>query len=148
MINRILNNKAPIIYGEGDQLRCFSDIDDVVNPLVKSMTSERAVGETINIGPDEDIISIKDLSYKILNVLNSDLEPIFVEPRPQEVKFAHCSADKSRELLDYKTSVNLDKSIEKIANWIIKRGPKEFRYHLDVEIINEKTPKTWKNKLI
>ena len=148
MINRILNNKAPIIYGEGDQMRCFSDIDDVVNPLVKSMTSERAVGETINIGPDEDIISIKDLSYKILDVLNSDLEPIFVEPRPQEVKFAHCSADKSRDLLDYKTSVNLDKSIEKIANWIIKRGPKEFRYHLDVEIINEKTPKTWKNKLI
>ena len=148
MINRILNDKAPIIYGDGEQMRCFSDIDDVVNPLVNSLTNKNAEGETINVGPDEDIISIKDLSYKILKVLNSDLEPIFVDPRPQEVKFAHCSADKSRKLLDYKTSVTLDQSIEKIANWIIKRGPKKFRYHLDVEILNNKTPKTWKNKLI
>ena len=148
MINRILNNKAPIIYGDGEQMRCFSDIDDVVNPLIKSLTNKSAEGETINVGPDEDIISIKELSFKILKVLNSDLEPIFVDPRPQEVKFAHCSADKSRELLDYKTSLTLDQSIEKIANWIIERGPKKFRYHLDVEILNNQTPKTWKNKLI
>tara|TARA_B100000035_G_scaffold39302_1_gene29631 strand:+ start:25672 stop:26676 length:1005 start_codon:yes stop_codon:yes gene_type:complete len=148
MINRILNGKPPIVYGDGEQMRCFSDIDDVVNPLINSMTNIEAEGETINVGPDEDIISIKDLAFKILKVLNSDLEPIFVAPRPQEVKFAHCSADKSRELLNYKTSVTLDQSIEKIANWIIERGPKKFRYHLDVEILNEKTPKTWKNKLI
>ena len=47
-----------------------------------------------------------------------------------------------------KKLVLIDQSIEKIANWIIERGPKKFRYHLDVEILNEKTPKTWKNKLI
>jgi UDP-glucose 4-epimerase len=147
MINRILNGKAPIIYGDGSQERCFSDIVDVVDPIINSINNQKAVGETINIGPDEDVISIKDLSYKILKVLNSDLEPIFVDPRPQEVKFAHCSAEKSRKLLGYKTSVNLDNSIEKIANWIISMGPKEFRYHLDIEILNEKTPETWKKKL-
>ena len=80
-------------------------------------------------------------------MLNSNLEPIFVDPRPQEVKFAHCSAEKSRELLGYSTSVSLDSSIEKIANWIIKVGPKKFRYHLDIEILNSKTPKTWTQKL-
>lgn len=148
MINRILNGKPPIIYGDGEQMRCFSDIDDVVNPLINSMTNKEAEGETINVGPDEDIISIKNLALKILKVLNSDLEPIYVDPRPQEVKFAHCSADKSRKLLNYNTSVTLDQSIEKIANWIIDRGPQKFRYHLDLEILNEKTPKTWKNKLI
>lgn len=147
MINRILNGKPPIIYGDGSQQRCFSDIDDVVDPIIESMYNEKAVGETINIGPDEDVISIKDLSHKILNVLNSDLEPIFVDPRPQEVKLAHCSAEKSRELLGYKTSVNLDSSIEKIANWIIEMGPKNFRYHLDIEIMNDKTPETWTKKL-
>ena len=147
MINRILNNKSPIVYGDGSQERCFSDIDDVVNPMINSITSTKAVGETINIGPDEDVISIKDLAYKILGVLNSDLEPIFVDPRPQEVKFAHCSAEKSRKLLGYNTSVSLDNSIEKIANWIISVGAKDFRYHLDIEILNEKTPKTWTKKL-
>ena len=79
--------------------------------------------------------------------MNSDLEPIFVDPRPQEVKLAHCSADKARNILGYNTSVSLDDSIEKIANWIIDVGPKKFRYHLDIEILNEKTPKTWTQKL-
>lgn len=148
MINRILQNKPPIIYGDGDQVRSFSDIDDVVNPLINSLFNKKAVGETINVGPDEDVISIKDLAFKILKVLNSNLEPIFVEERPKEVKFAHCSADKARELLDYKTSTTLDKSIEKIANWIIEKGPKKFRYHLDIEIVNNMTPKTWKDRLI
>ena len=147
MINRILNGKPPIIYGDGMQERCFSDIDDVVDPIFNSLNNSSAHGETINIGPDEDVISIKDLSYKILNVLNSDLEPMFVDPRPQEVKLAHCSADKARKILNYNTSTSLDKSIEKIANWIIKVGPKKFRYHLDIEILNEKTPKTWKERL-
>ena len=147
MINRILNGKPPIIYGDGMQERCFSDIDDVVDPIFNSLNNISAYGETINIGPDEDVISIKDLSYKILNVLNSDLEPMFVDPRPQEVKLAHCSADKARKILNYNTSTSLDKSIEKIANWIIKVGSKKFRYHLDIEILNEKTPKTWKERL-
>ncbi len=147
MINRILNGKPPIIYGDGLQERCFSDIDDVVNPMIESITSTSAIGETINIGPDEDVITIKDLAYKILNVLNSDLEPTFVDPRPQEVQLAHCSADKARKILGYNTSVSLDQSIEKIANWIIEVGPKKFRYHLDIEILNEKTPKTWTKKL-
>ena len=122
MINRILQNKPPIIYGDGEQIRCFSDIDDVVNPLINSIFNEQAVGETINVGPDEDAISIKNLAFKILKVLNSNLEPMFVPERPQEVKLAHCSADKARKLLDYQTSTTLDKSIEKIADWIIEKG--------------------------
>ena len=100
---------------------CFSDIDDVVNPIINSLTNPNAVAETINIGPDEDVISIVELSEKILKVLNSNFRrPIFVDPRPQEVAFAHCSAEKARNLLDYKTTVPLDQSIEKIADWIIK----------------------------
>ena len=148
MINRILQNKPPIIYGDGEQIRCFSDIDDVVNPLINSIFNEQAVGETINVGPDEDAISIKNLAFKILKVLNSNLEPIFVPERPQEVKLAHCSADKARKLLDYQTSTTLDTSIEKIADWIIEKGSKQFRYHLDIEILNDMTPNTWKDKLI
>ena len=147
MINRILNGKPPIIYGDGSQERCFSDINDVVHPIIRSVDNEAAVGETINIGPDEDVISIKELANKVLKVLNSDLEPIYVDPRPQEVKLAHCSADKARKLLGYTTSVKLDNSIEKIANWIIEVGPKDFRYHLDIEILNDKTPETWTKKL-
>jgi len=148
MINRILNDKSPIIYGDGEQVRCFSDIDDVVNPLINSITNDDAIGETINVGPDENAITINQLADIVLKTLNSNLEPIYVDERPQEVKFAHCSADKARDLLGYNTTVNLEESITKIAEWIISKGKKDFRYHLDVEILNNRTPKTWKDKLI
>ena len=148
MINRVLNDKPPIIYGDGEQQRSFSDIDDVVNPMMNSIFNEKCIKETINVGPDEHVITINELAEKVLKVLNSNLEPVHVDPRPQEVLIAHCSADKARKLLDYETSITLDESIAKIANWIISMGPKKFRYHLDLEIVNEKTPDTWKTKLI
>ena len=69
-------------------------------------------------------------------------------PRPQEVLRLLTVPQTSAQVLDYKTSVTLDESIEKIANWIISMGPKKFRYHLDLEIINDKTPETWTTKLI
>ena len=75
-------------------------------------------------------------------------EPVYVLDRPQEVKFATCSADKSRRLLNYKTQTKLVDAISKTCEFIKKNGVKEFKYYLPVEIKNEKTPKTWIDKLI
>ena len=66
----------------------------------------------------------------------------------KEVKFATCSADKSRKLLNYKTQTKLKDAISKTCEFIKKNGVKEFKYYLPVEIKNEKTPKTWIDKLI
>ena len=54
----------------------------------------------------------------------------------------------SRELLGYKTSTNMRQAVKKTADYIRQRGTKKFQYHLPLEIINEHTPDTWKNKLI
>ena len=50
-------------------------------------------------------------------------------------------------MLDYKTEVNLEMSLKKIIEFIKKNGPKKFKYNYELEIINEKTPNTWKKKL-
>jgi UDP-glucose 4-epimerase len=67
--------------------------------------------------------------------------------RPQEVEHASCSSDKARKLLQYKTSVDLDTGLAHMVDAIRKRGTRDFKYHIDLEIINEKTPKTWKDRL-
>ena len=79
-------------------------------------------------------------------VFNGD--PIYVLDRPQEVKFATCSADKSRKLLNYQTKTTLKDAVIKTCDYIKQNGVKEFKYHLPVEIINDKTPETWVKKLI
>jgi UDP-glucose 4-epimerase len=148
MINRMLQGKQPIIYGDGKQMRCFSFMQDVINPLMIACETDVVNGMIVNIGPDEEFVTIIELAEKLAKILNFDLDPIFMPGRPQEVKHANCSADKARELLGYKTSTTLEEGLIELVNWIKEKGPKPFSYHLPLEFITEKTPKTWTDKLM
>ena len=147
MINLMLQNRQPIIYGDGKQKRCFSYVDDDLFCLKEMATSKKVLGQTINIGPDEEFITINELAEKIANQLKVNLNPRYMRGRPQEVLEATCSADKARKLLNYKTKTSLDDGISKMIEYIKNKGAKKFRYHLDIEIINSKTPDTWKKKI-
>jgi UDP-glucose 4-epimerase len=147
MINLMLQKKRPIIYGDGNQKRTFSDVDDCIYCLDKLLTDPQIISQVVNIGPDEECISINELYRLLSNKLKFNLEPKYLEDRPNEVKEATCSADKARKILGYKTSVSLDESLEKIINYIRKKGPRDFQYNYLLEIINEKTPTAWKEKL-
>ena len=103
--------------------------------------------EIINIGPDEEFITINELASTISNLLAFNSNPIYKKSRPQEVFLANCSAKKARKMFNYKTKYTLKQGLKEMIDYIKKRGVKPFRYHLDLEIINELTPETWKNKL-
>jgi len=147
MINLMLQKRQPIIYGDGEQKRCFSFIQDDVKVLEKLAFSDKVVGEVINIGPDEEFVTINQLAETIAKLLKFKLKPIYMPERPQEVELANCSADKARRLLGYKTEYTLGAGLKSMIDYIKKRGSKPFKYHLDLEIINKKTPRTWKDKL-
>jgi UDP-glucose 4-epimerase len=147
MTNRLLQGKQPIIYGDGTQKRCFSFIDDVVEPLFVACSSHSAVGEVINIGPDEEEVTINQLAEKIQAIVGTTLEPIYTGGRPQEVKVALCSSDKARRLLGYRTSTNLDSGLTSLVEWITNRGARKFEYHLPIEIRNERLPATWADRM-
>jgi len=147
-INRMLQGDQPIIYGNGEQMRCFTFIQDNVRPLKKLAHQDNVVGETINIGPDDEFVTINTLAETIADIIDFDLDPIYVPDRPQEVKLANCSADKARELLDYQPQYTLRDGLEEMIDWIEQEGPREFEYHLELEIVNEKTPETWTEELI
>lgn len=148
MINRMLQGKQPIIYGDGSQMRCFSFMQDVTDPLMIACETDVANGKIINIGPDEEFVTINELATKISNILDFDLDPIYMPGRPQEVKHANCSADLARELLNYNTSTSLESGLIELVNWIKSKGAKEFNYHLPLEFVTKDTPKTWTDRLM
>ena len=147
MVNLMLQNRSPIIYGDGNQRRTFSDIDDCIYCLDKLITDPAIVSEVVNIGPDEQFISINDLYHLLSNKLKFNLEPRYLKPRPNEVLEATCSSEKARTILGYKTTVKLEESVDKVINYIKNMGPKKFEYIYPLEINNEKTPSSWKEKL-
>jgi len=148
MLNRMLQGKAPIIYGDGEQKRCFSYIDDCISCLVPMLDQENLHKEIINIGPDEEFVTINKVAEICSNLTGFNSKPIYKKRRPKEVKHALCSADKARKLLNYKTKTSLRDGIEKTFKYIKERGTRPFDYNIELEIVNDLTPETWKNKEI
>jgi UDP-glucose 4-epimerase len=148
MINRMLQGKQPIIYGNGEQKRCFSFMQDVTDPLMIACETDVANGRIVNIGPDEEFVTINELAQKLSIILDFKLEPIYMPGRPQEVFHANCSANLARELLNYKTTTSLESGLVELVNWIKSKGARQFNYHLPLEFVTDKTPKTWTDRLM
>jgi UDP-glucose 4-epimerase len=148
MINRMLQGKQPIIYGNGEQKRCFSFMQDVTDPLMIACETDVADGRIVNIGPDEEFVTINELAQKLSIILDFKLDPIYMPGRPQEVFHANCSANLARELLNYKTTTSLESGLVELVNWIKSKGAREFNYHLPLEFVTDKTPKTWTDRLM
>jgi len=148
MANRNLQGNPAYIYGDGEQTRCFSYIADCIKCLEQLALNPSIVSETVNIGPDEGTITVNELARLVAIECEFGGEPIHIADRPREVKHATCSADKARTLLGYKTTVGVEQSIKETVAWIKQQGPREFDYSFPLEIINEKTPKTWSERLM
>jgi UDP-glucose 4-epimerase len=148
MINRMLQGKQPVIYGDGSQLRCFSFVGDVLACLERMGTEPAAKGEIINVGPDEETTSILQLAEEIADLMSFRLDPVFAPARPLEVKHATCSAEKARKILGYQTSTTLREGLARMIDWMTTQEPMEFSYDMEIEILSARTPQTWVNKLI
>ena len=148
MINRVLQGKPPIIYGDGSQMRCFSYIDDCIYCLEKLGLDPSIKNDTFNIGPDEEFVTIETLAKLIIKELKFDGKPIYVPERPKEIKFATCDSTKARQVLGYSTNTTLEEAVKYAVEYIQTRGSKPFKYEYPLEIINKYTPKTWSERLM
>ena len=146
-MNMLAQNKAPCIYGSGTQKRCFSDVSDVVPSLVKMVTDDGLNGEIINIGPDEETVTINEICSMVCAAMGRQgCQPLYLPARPNEVHNAFCSSEKARKILGYKTETPLQEGITRMAEWVQSVGPVPFRYHLPIEITSALTPTTWTEK--
>lgn len=146
-INMMLQGRQPFVYGDGTQKRCFSYISDVVAPLKQMAYDGACVGQVINIGPDDHLITINELAEVTANLIGFPLKMSYTRGRPREVYLANCSADKARGLLGYEPRVKLEDGLRRMIDYIQTRGPRPFTYHLGLEIVNDTMPETWSRRL-
>lgn len=153
-INCLLNNKNFYIYGDGEQKRAFTYIDDFTPYMLKAGFSKEANGKIINIGPSQES-SINEMAKVVMKNFFPDgkmpahLRPKYLPDRPQEVKEAYCTNYVAREVLGYKTTVGLEEGVRRMVVWAKELGPQPFHYLEEgMEIDSEDVPLAWKNKLI
>jgi UDP-glucose 4-epimerase len=148
--NRVLHEKPVYIYGDGTQKRSFSHVRDCVDAYETLYANKDSItsGEVFNIGPDHGSeITIRELADIVHKYFNAETKIIHVPERPQEVKDAWVSTEKAKNILKYTTKYTTEDTVSDTVVWIKNSPKRQFNYHLELEIITEKTPKTWTDKL-
>lgn len=148
-LNRLKQGKQGIIYGDGTQKRCFSPVADILPCLAAlGLDDNLENGGVWNIGPDHGEISINELYKTCCDVAGVACDPAYVPGRPNEVRDAWCTADKARKELGYVERATLADTLRDMSG-CIPDGGKPFRYEgAPLEIVSDKTPATWKERLI
>lgn len=116
-IGDLLSDGKPVIYGDGEQSRDFTYIDNVVDANLKAAESAKGVGEVINIANGERISlnhlldELKSLTGKI------DVVADFRAPRAGDVKHSLADITRARELLGFAPKVDLPTGLQLTIDW-------------------------------
>lgn len=114
-IKAILNHKAPIIYGDGEQSRDFTYVENVVEANILAVHS-RVNGEVINIACGERY-SLNQIISLINKILGKNIKPIYQSPRLGDIKHSLTNITKASTLLGYKPIISLMRGLEKTIEY-------------------------------
>ena len=110
-VTSVLNNKSPIIYGDGNQTRDFTFVEDVINANI--LAAESTVSGIFNIAGGKRI-SLNDLAKSIIKIGGKDLDPIYADPRPGDIMHSLADISKAKEKIKYEPKFNLIDGLKEI----------------------------------
>ena len=121
-VSAALNNESLLVYGSGDQIRCFCHVDDAVRALLLVMDSEKSVGQVFNVGNNNQI-SIMELAKKVIEITGSksSIEKIAYDKAYPEgfedMQRRVPDISKIKQTLGWEPTINLDQIIKDIASF-------------------------------
>ncbi|HXQ69290.1 MAG TPA: SDR family oxidoreductase [Pyrinomonadaceae bacterium] len=116
-ISCLLGNERPVIYGDGEQSRDFTYIENVVAANLSAASSTGAVGKVINVANgaritlNELLAELKDLTGK------QEVTAEYLEPRVGDVRHSLADITMARELLGYQSKVDLREGLQRTLDW-------------------------------
>lgn len=111
-ITALLRGESPVVYGDGEQSRDFTYIDNVVDANLRAAAAEGVEGETFNIACG-DRISLNRLLEEIRAIVGSDVEATYLEPRQGDVKHSLADIGRARERLGYEPIVGFNEGLQR-----------------------------------
>lgn len=116
-ISDLLGGKRPVIYGDGEQSRDFTYIENVVDANLKAAESSKGIGQVINIANGKRI-TLNQLLHELKSLTNKpDVSADYQEPRAGDVKHSLADITRARELLGFEPRVGLRSGLEFTIDW-------------------------------
>jgi nucleoside-diphosphate-sugar epimerase len=119
-VRALLEGRAPRIFGDGEQSRDMTYVDNVVEVNLRAMEANLPPGTVINVGGGERI-TINQLYRAIAEGLGSGLDPEYVAERPGDVKHSLASVERARELLGWTPQVDWREGLGRTLSWYTER---------------------------
>ncbi|MBN4072117.1 SDR family oxidoreductase [Flavobacteriales bacterium AH-315-E23] len=123
-IRSLINHESPVIYGDGEQTRDFTYIDNVIqmNQLAATSTNTEALNQIYNVAYGENT-TVKELVGLLRELLSErdeeigSIDPSYKDERLGEVKHSLASIDKAKELLGYDPKYSMREGLEEAISW-------------------------------
>jgi nucleoside-diphosphate-sugar epimerase len=115
-VTALLSGEAPVIYGDGEQSRDFTYIDNVVDANLRAAEAREASGEVINVATGERI-TLNQLLAELQKIIGANLRPRYAERRAGDVRHSLADISRARQLLGYEPTVSLAEGLRRTVEW-------------------------------
>jgi UDP-glucose 4-epimerase len=139
-MNQILSDRPLPIFGDGEQMRAFSHIDDVAPHIARSVHVKAAYNQVFNIGAEQPY-TVNHLAQVVIAALEADARIDYL-PAREEVYHVYPSLDKAARLLEARPRVGLEEGVQRMAAWARQVGCRKSSTFDNIEI-SQKLPPYW-----
>jgi len=112
----ILKGQPPTIYGDGEQSRDFTYVDNVVDANLLAARAKRTNGQVINIACGQ-AVTVNEIIAMINKLLGKNVKPKYVAPRPGDVKHSLADITAAKKLIGFTPSIQFEDGLRKAINW-------------------------------
>ena len=105
-ISSFLDGEAPVVYGDGEQSRDFTYIDNAIEATALAARAEGVTGQTFNIACGTRT-TLNDLLEELRSLTGKEIDPVYSDPRPGDVRHSLADISRAREALGYEPTVDV-----------------------------------------
>ena len=139
-MNQLMNSDPLTIFGDGEQTRAFSYIEDVAPPIANCIHNPKALNSVFNIGADQ-YYTINQLADAVMKAMHIKGEKKYL-PSRNEVQHAFSDHQKAQRVFNINDFVSLENGLSRMAAWAKKAGARKSKKFSAIEIVN-KLPEHW-----
>jgi UDP-glucose 4-epimerase len=115
-IKAFLTGTQPTVYGDGEQSRDFTYVDNVVYGNLLAVEAQEAPGRVMNLACGGQL-TLNALLVHLRDITGSGLEAVYTDPRPGDVRHSWADISLSEKVLNYRTQVQLDEGLRKAVDY-------------------------------
>lgn len=116
-IKKAISGDDLLIHGDGDQIRSWCYVDDIVDGILLCLENKSAIGEIFNMGNPRATITILSLAEKVVDILHSDSKIKHVPKTYVDVELRIPDIKKAKDILGYSPRIDLNEGIKRTGMW-------------------------------